>query len=424
MKIMRAILIFALFFIFPFLYGQDTVRLVSCYEKAIQYYPVSRDKKLNEHLSELKIKNFTAAWYPQLSLGAQASYQSDVTHLDVTLPFPGVTFPLPPKDQYKLTLDINQTIYDGGFAKSQKALENASQLTESQQVEIELYQLKDRINGVYFSIALIDANARLIQSAKQSIDEKIKSVESAVRNGVLTNPDKDILLAESLKFEEKLFELNEDRENAIRSLSELTGEKYRSSQRFELPALLIPDTSAGIRPEMQLYDLQMKRVDANIKVIDTRTLPRMSFFSQVGYGNPGLNMLSDKFAGYYILGASIKWNFWDWNSSKRDKEVLQIQKDIIADKKSVFELNRSITLKTELSKIQKFQKSVDMNVRLVDLRKNITHSSSTRLSSGTITSSDYIADLNAQVQAELNLELSKIALIQCVVNYTNIRGEK
>jgi outer membrane protein TolC len=191
-----------------------------------------------------------------------------------------------------------------------------------------------------------------------------------------------------------------------------------------LPVLLIPDTSGGLRPEMQLYDLQMKKIDASIKLIDSRTLPRMSFFSQLGYGNPGLNMLSDKFAGYYILGASIRWSFWDWNSSKRDKEVLQIQKDIIADKKSVFELNRSIALKTELSRIQKFQRSVNMNVRLVDLRKNITQSSSSKLNTGTITSSDYIADLNAEVQAELNLELSRIVFIQSVVNYNNIRGDK
>jgi outer membrane protein TolC len=421
---MRAISIFALLCCFPQLDGQDTVRLESCYEKAIQYYPIARDKKLNEKLSELKIKNVSAAWYPQLILGAQASYQSDVTHLDVKLPFPGVTFPEPARDQYKMTLDISQTIYDGGYAKSQKALESASQLTESQQVEIELYQLKDRINGVFFTISLIDANSKLIQSAKLSIDEKIKSVESAIINGVLTNQDKDVLLAESLKFEEKLFELNEDRETAIRSLAELTGEKYHASQKFVLPVLLIPDTSEGIRPELMLYDLQMKSVDASIKLLDSRTLPKMSLFSQLGYANPGLNMLSDKFSGYYLIGASLRWNFWDWNSTKRDKEVLRIQRDIISDRKSVFELNRSIALKTEMSQIQKFQKSVDMNRRLVDLRKNITRSSSARLSSGTATSSDYIEDINAQVQAELNLQLSTIALIQSVVNYSNISGEK
>ena len=424
MKIMRVIFLITLLCSFPLLYGQDTVRLEICYEKAIQYYPVARDKKLNEELSELKIKNVTSAWYPQLSIGAQASYQSDVTHLDVKLPFPGITFPEPARDQYRMTLDISQTIYDGGYAKNQKAVENASQLTESQQVEIELYQLKDRINGVYFSIALIDENIKLIQSAKQSIDEKIKSVESAINNGVLTNPDKDVLLAESLKSEERLFELNEDRETAIRNLSELTGEKYHASQKFGLPELFIPDTVAGIRPEIQLYDLQMKSLDASIKVLGSRTMPRVSFFSQLGYANPGLNMLSDKFTGYYILGASFKWNFWDWNSSNRDRDVLRIQKDIIADRKSVFELNRSIALKTELSQIQKYEKSVNMNTRLVDLRKNITRSSANKLSSGTITSSDYIADLDAQLQAELNLQLSRIALIQSLVNYSNIRGEK
>jgi outer membrane protein TolC len=426
MKIMRTILTFAFLYSCLFLYGQDTVRLATCYEKAILFYPVARDKKLNEQLSDLKIKNITTSWYPQLSLGAQATYQSDVTHVSIPPLGPGlaITIPEPRKDQYKMTLDINQTIYDGGYSKSQKALEAASQLTESQQVEIELYQLKDRINGVFFSISLIDANIKLILSAKQSIDEKLNSVESAVRNGTMTNPDKDVLLAESLKFEEKLFELNEDRQTMIKNLSELTGEKYSAGQKFVFPDVVIPDTTSATRPEMQLYDLQMRKLDASIKVIDSRTLPRMSVFSQLGYGNPGLNMLSDKFASYGIIGASIKWNFWDWNSGKRDKEALLIQKDIIADKKSVFELNRNIALKSELSSIQKFQKSFEMNTRLVELRKNITHSSASRLSSGSITSSDYVSDLNSQVQAELNLELSRISLIQSVINFANISGEK
>ena len=170
--------------------------------------------------------------------------------------------------------------------------------------------------------------------------------------------------------------------------------------------------------------MQMKKVDASMKVLDSRTMPRISAFSTLAYGNPGLNMLSDKFTPYGIVGVSLKWNFWDWNMKNRDKQVLAIQKDILYDKKSVFELNRSISLKSELSKVQKFQKAVDLNTRLVELRKNITKSSAGKLSSGTITSSDYIADLNSQLQAEINLEISRISLIQSVVNYSIIKGDK
>lgn len=422
MRIIKAIIVLVLFPVYPALFGQDTVKLAACYEKAIQNYPVARDKQLNEKLAELHLKNIDATWLPQLSLGGQATYQSDVTH--VSLSMPGITIPEARKDQYKVTLDINQTLYDGGLAKSQRALESSSQLTESQQVEIELYQLKDRINAVYFSIIMVDSNIKLIQSAKQSVDEKIKSLESAVRNGTMISPDKDVFVAESLKYEEKLFELNEDRATGLKNLAELTGEKYRDSQKFELPALSIPDTTAGSRPESVLYDLQMKKLDASIKVIDSKNLPHMFLFSTVGYGNPALNMLADKFSTYGIVGAGLKWTFWDWNTSRRDKEALLIQKDMLADKKSVFEMNKSISLKSEYSKIQKFQRSLDLNKKLVDLRRNITSSSASKLSAGTIISSDYIADLNAQVQAEINLELSKISLIQSLINYSIIKGEK
>jgi outer membrane protein TolC len=405
------------------IYGQDSISLISCYQKALENYPVFRDKMLNKQASDLRLKNVNAGWYPQFSLSAQSTYQSDVPHIisDKPLPF---TMPSAPKDQYKIALDLSQTIFDGGYAKSQKVLENASLLTDVQQVEIELYQLKDRINGIYFSILLLGENEKLLVSTKQTIDDKLKTLESALRNGLLTNADKDVLVAESLKLDQTIFELCQDRANALEMLSELTGQKYSDSQIFQVPRFEFPDTSAAIRPEQVFYNLQMQKIDASMQLAGSKMMPRLGLFSQLGYGNPGLNMLNDKFSTYYIIGASLKWTFWDWNSTKREKEVLKIQKDMVADKKGVFELNRSIALKNELSRIKKFRKSTEMNSQLVELRKGITRVASSRLSAGTLTSTDYLNELNAQVQAQLNLEISQISLVQSQVNYLNIRGEK
>ena len=404
--------------------SQDTVSLYTCYSKAREHYPATRDKILYQESSDLRLRNIANTWFPQFTLGAQSSYQSDVTHISVALPLPGVSFPTPGKDQYKLSLDVSQTLYDGSLSKRQKELERTSNLSDIQQLEVELYQLKDRVNSVYFSVLLLTENEKLLRTARQTIEEKRKSLESAVKNGVSTQSDLDVLDAELLKMDDKIFAASQDRMTAIDILNELTGEKFNYEKTFLMPAPPVPDTTAGIRPEQVLYDLQMQKIDKSIRVTGSRTLPRIALFTQVGYANPALNMLSNKFDTYYIIGATLKWNFWDWHATKRDKEVLGIQKDLVADRKSVFELNRDISLRTESARMNKFKKSVELNEKEVRLRKNIAETSSFRLSSGVITATDYLNDLNAQLQAELNLEINQASLIQSVINYQNIKGEK
>ncbi len=422
---MRGLFICVLIFVYALnAASQDTVSLYTCYSKAREHYPATRDKILYQESSDLRLRSIANTWFPQFTLGAQSSYQSDVTHISVALPFPGVSFPTPGRDQYKLSLDMSQTLYDGSLSKRQKELERTSNLTDMQQLEVELYQLKDRVNNVYFSVLLLTENEKLLRTARQTIEEKRKSLESAVRNGVSTQSDLDVLDAELLKMDDKIFAAGQDRMTAIDILNMLTGENFNYEKTFLVPAPPAPDTIAGIRPEQVLYDLQMQKIDKSIQVAGSRTLPRIALFTQVGYANPALNMLSNKFDTYYIIGATLKWNFWDWHATKRDKEVLGIQKDLVADRKSVFELNRDISMRTEFARMNKFRKSVELNEKEVLLRKNIAETSSSRLSLGVITATDYLNDLNARLQAELNLEINQASLIQSVINYQNIKGEK
>lgn len=422
---MRGVFICVLIFVYAANAApQDTVSLYTCYSKAREHYPATRDRMLYQESSDLKLRNIASTWFPQFVLGAQSSYQSDVTHISVSLPFPGVSFPLPAKDQYKLSLDVSQTLYDGSLSKRQKELERTSNLTDLQQLEVELYQLKDRVNSVYFSVLLLTENEKLLRTARQTIEEKRKSLESAVKNGVSMQSDLDVLDAELLKMDEKIFAAGQDRMSAIDILNELTGEKFSYDKTFLIPDAPAPDTTSGIRPEQVLYDLQMQKIDKSIQVAGSKNLPRIMLFSQVGYANPALNMLSNTFNTYYIIGATLKWNFWDWHTTKREKEVLSVQKDLVADRKSVFELNRDIAMRSEFSRMNKFRKSVELNKKEVQLRKNITETSSSKLSMGVITASDYLNDLNAQLQAELNLEINQTSLIQSVITYLNIKGEK
>ena len=90
-----------------------------------------------------------------------------------------------------------------------------------------------------------------------------------------------------------------------------------------------------LRPELQLFDLRKEQLAAGMKIIESKRLPKAFGFATLGYGNPpGSNFFKDEFAPYYIVGAGIKWNIFDWNKSKNEKSVITLQQGIIEKKKT------------------------------------------------------------------------------------------
>jgi outer membrane protein TolC len=129
--------------------NQEAISLKDCYDSARTHYPVFRENKLLQESLQLKVENLKASWYPQLSMGAQATYYSDITELNMNIPVPGLELPKAPHEQYRVFFDINQTLWDGGYAHEQKLYEKKTAETAEKQLKIEMQALRERINNAY-----------------------------------------------------------------------------------------------------------------------------------------------------------------------------------------------------------------------------------------------------------------------------------
>lgn len=392
-----------------------------CHEKAIATYPQLSDKALLKDASDLRIKNINSNYLPQLSFNGQATYQSDVTKVSLP-PMMGISVPSPAKDQYKVTLDAQQLLYDGGLTRKQKKLEGASAEADMQQVETDLLRIKEQVNNTFFTIILLQENKRLLQNTLNVLKEKEQTVKSMVKNGVLMQSDENIITAERLKTEQLVTEVDINRASAIRIMNLLTNESFTDSTAFVSPELTIQDTLITNRPETKSFELQEKRIEAAGSISNSSLLPRVYAFGQLGYGRPGLNMMNDSFNDFYMVGASLKWNFWDWNKSRREKQVYAIQKQMVASKRDNFNKNLSIDLQNRLATIKKSEEALQRDADIVKLRTSITQVAQSQLNNGVITSTDYITELNSETQARINLETHKIQLIQAKANYLLATG--
>ena len=433
----RLILITGLLF-FGTVYGQlpDTLTLEICHELAISSYPSADRTALLSAASEIQQKKLNANYLPQVNINGQASYQSDVTKVDVIIPPfyipPPVDVqvtptplhtPVPPNDQYRITMDVYQVIYDGGTIGKQKKVDMAGYEIEKQKVEIELNKLKESINSVFFSIILMQENEKLLSILMDELNNKLKEVNAAVEYGVALSADRDVLKAEIIRVEQQLDETEIQKASFIKILGELMSESLPEVVILTLPRNEITSLAYDpARPELQIYDMQRSMLEDSKGLISSTWMPRFSGFGQLGYGNPGLNMLEDKWSPFYIVGARMNWQIWNWNQNKKEKQILGLRQDIVDRERETFDKNLNVALEQHLASIKKYEILIIKDWEVIELRMNISKTASSQLDNGVITSSDYVSRLNEEAQSKLNLEVHKVRLSQARVDYLTTLG--
>lgn len=400
---------------------QDTVITPDyCFKRALATYPLTRQGELYTRLHELQINTLKAGNLPQVALNGQASYQSDVTEFPINLP--NITIPSLDHDMYKATLDFSQVIY-GGNSYHQQVVEDINLKLNQQNLETELYKLKERINQYFISILLIDENSKLNKLLREDLNAKLSRIESGVRNGTTLQSNADIIRAEIIKTDQRLIESHFNREAYIKMLSELISDTLPANSEFELPDPVV-NTVLFIdnRPEYRVFDLQLSRFEVQKKLVDTRLRPKVAGFATLGYGRPGLNALLNEFDTYYLLGAKLTWNLWNWNQTRNDRNVLDLQAGITLTQKETFDKNVAVTAQQYMADINKYEQLIIADFQIIALRNSITKSASSQLDNGVITSSDYLMELNSEMQAKLNLAVHQVQLKQARINYLAATG--
>ena len=410
--------------------AQKILTLKECYEKAMTANAIAGEKDAYTKISRLKDDNLTKGWLPTLDANGSILYNSSVVDMSSalgSLPIPGIASAIKPlpHEQYKVTVDINQTIYDGGAIKGARDLEKTELSVNEKQTETDLYKLRGQINSFYFNILLIGRQKELLNNFLELITKRLSSMQSALNNGVIIKSDIDVLTAEKIKLEQQLSENEIRKVSLLKVLSDITGSEIDASTEFVLPSLSGELTNELSRPELQLFDLRKEQLNASIKMIDAKRMPKAFGFATLGYGNPpGSNFFKDQFAPYYILGAGIKWNIFDWNKSKNERQVITIQEGMIDSRKTDLTDNLKRLLESKNAEINSLKGLIETDSGLIALRKRITASAESQYQNGTITATEYLNELNSEHQAMINFEIHKINLAVEKIEYLNISGKE
>ena len=423
----RSLFIFSLFHFFIAPIGAQT--LEECQQAAERNYPLIQQYGLIEKTTDMTVSNIQKGWLPQVSVSAQATYQSDVVawpdEMRGMLGQMGLNFEGLKKDQYKVGIDVQQTVFDGGAIKSQKEIVRKQGEVQTAQNEVNMYQVRKRVNEMYFALLLIDEQIKLNADLQELLKQNEKKLASMVKNGTAAESDYQNVKAERLNVAQQATSLQAQRKALARMLSTFCGIEVKDPSR---PPLLRGGDGAaqgfplnrGIervsRPELKAIDAQLRLADAQEKALDAALMPKLGVFAQGFYGYPGYNMFEDmmsrRFSWNGMIGARLTWNIGSLYTRKNDKAKLNVQRSMFNVQRETFLFNNNLEQIQQNENIERYKKLMADDEEIITLRSSIRKAAESKLSHGIIDVNDLVKEINNENAARVGQSMHEIQMLK------------
>ena len=416
----------ALLFVFLFathsLFAQKILTIEECQQKARDNYPLIRQHGLINLSEKYTLSSVSMAWYPQITFNAQATYQTDVTRIPFSVP--NINIPTMDKDQYRVSFDVSQTIWDGGATRSLERVAEASFELDHQNLEVTLYTLRERVNQLFFGVLTVDEQLKQLDILEKDLQAGRTLVNTLLQNGTAMQSEVDVVQVEILNTSQKRTELTALRKAFANMLSAMIGETVDDNASLAKPEEPAANRLAGItRPEMLLFTRQKDLFDAQLKNIADRAAPKLSLFVQGGYGKPGLNMLSNRFDFFALGGIKLKWDFGNMYSSRIEITLLKNNKKILDVQQETFLFNTNLQLTQAWQEIQKTKELMQTDDEIIQLRHRVKTAGESKYANGVYTVNDLVKDINAENQSRQAKILHEVQYLMSVYQYKVIAGD-
>ena len=398
--------------------------LDECIGWAYDNYPQIKEMSLIEMTKGIDLKNAAYAWLPHLNISGKATWQSEVVEMPMDIPGMDINIP---HDQYGLTAEFTQQIWDGGTSRSQKELAEAGAEVKKTQLETNLWSIRSRVQNVFLGIILIDKQLELNGLLRESLERSSEEVKSRMEAGVALPSDLDQVSVNILSCLQQRASLDADRKSYVKILGLLTG-RDMTDMELAVPQDAVNYVDDGARdfetrPEMAFYAAQLKQNEFQRRQLNTLISPKLNLSLQGGYGRPGMNMLSGDFSGYFVAGLKLQWNIGALYTRGLDKRKVNADAQKIDLTRKSFILNSSVEAEQKNNAILKARDVLEKDSEIIGLRQRIRASGENQYREGTIKMNDYLSMLDEEYKAKANESMHEVQLMMAVYDMKNTIGK-
>ena len=408
--------LFVIMALLPVMAGAQS--LEECQQAAERNYPLIRQYGLIAQTTELTVSNIRKGWLPQVSASAQATLQSDVVswpeqmqsvYQQMGLDMRGLR-----KDQYRVGIDVQQMVFDGGAISSQKNIAREQGKVQEAQNEVTMYQVRRRVNEMYFGLLLLDKQIQLNHDLQEVLAANERKLSSMYERGTAAKSDYQTVKAERLNVVQQVSSLQAQRNAVARMLSMFCGLEVKDLEKPQATSLGMQ--SAGQRPELKSIDAQLRLADAQEKALDAALMPKLSVFVQGYYGYPGYNMFEDMMSHRWswngLIGARLSWNIGALYTRKNDKAKIQLQRDMATTSRDVFLFNNQLEQIRQNEDIERYRRLMASDEEIIALRSSVRKAAESKLAHGIIDVNDLVREINNENAARLQMSVHEIEMLK------------
>ncbi len=390
--------------------------LEQCQQAAERNYPLIAQHDLIARTTDLTVANIQKGWLPQVTATAQATLQNAVPawpdEMNGLMQQMGVDMKGLAKDQYRVGLDVQQTVYDGGAISAQKRVARQQGVVQQAQLDVDLYGVRKRVNEMYFALLLLEDQIKLNSDLQEVLAASEKKLTSMVKHGTAAQCDLSSVKAERLKVVQQQTTLESQR-NVLRAmLSTFCG--------LEVTAPVKPSpvsvNGSNNRPELRLIDSQLSLADAQERALDAALLPRLGVFAQGYYGYPGYNMFKDMMGREWswngMVGARLTWNIGALYTRHNDKARIQLQRETAQRQRETFLLNNRLEQLQQDEAIERYRKLMTQDDEIIVLRQQVRKAAESKLSHGIIDVNDLVRDISSENAARVQRSIHEIEMLK------------
>lgn len=408
--------LFVIMALLPVMAGAQS--LEECQQAAERNYPLIRQYGLIAQTTELTVSNIQKGWLPQVSASAQATLQSDVVswpeqmqsvYQQMGLDMRGLR-----KDQYRVGIDVQQMVFDGGAISSQKNIAREQGKVQEAQNEVTMYQVQRRVNEMYFGLLLLDKQIQLNHDLQEVLAANERKLASMYERGTAAKSDYQTVKAERLNVVQQVSSFQAQRNAVARMLSMFCGLEVKDLEKPQATSLGMQ--SAGQRPELKSIDAQLRLADAQEKALDAALMPKLSVFVQGYYGYPGYNMFEDMMSHRWswngLIGARLSWNIGALYTRKNDKAKIQLQRDMATTNRDVFLFNNQLEQIRQNEDIERYRRLMASDEEIIALRSSVRKAAESKLAHGIIDVNDLVREINNENAARLQMSVHEIEMLK------------
>ena len=409
----------------------QAITLDECQQMAQENYPLIQQYGLNEQAHKLTLDNIGKSWLPQLYLSAQAPCEPDAPTFPEPLDKLLGSFPTVegmPKDQYRISLELQQNIWDGGNSRNERRVADAKRVEQETSLDVEMYKLRETVNNVFFGLLLLNENIRQNEAQLELLGRNRLRMEAMLKNGTVTEASVYTIKAQELTVAQLNNKLKSMQKEYSRALSLLTGANdERLYDKIEKPVLREAASGENQRPELRLYDAQINTLTAQRKSLDTAIMPHFNLFANGFYGNPGLNYIEDMFhpnwSWNYMVGIRMQWNISGFYTRKSTRRKIETQMAALENAKDVFLFNSNIATQRKNDKIDEIRKQIKDDDAIIDLRSKIRIAAESELENGIIDETSLIQKITDEHLAKINKATHEVELLKAIEEYNYITNQ-